>query len=320
MTTNPSHIASPNDDGTTMATSTPELAGVLPVFQTPFDDDGDVSAPQLESQIDWLFDNGAQGLVFAMVSEVLRLSTAERDLVTSLACKYANGRGPVIISVGTESTHTAIAHARHAQDCGAGAVMATPPHLHAVGDEEVIAYYQAIAASVDIPIIVQDASGYVGAPLAISTQARLFRELEDRVYFKPEADPVGPRLSQLLTATNDGARVFEGTGGIHLIDSYRRGVVGTMPAGDLVWALAALWDALNADNFDQAYRIGGPLAQIVSLQTSLDTFVAIEKHLLVKQGVLSNVRMRAPIGNVPDAETLSEVDRLVQRLRDAVYG
>jgi dihydrodipicolinate synthase/N-acetylneuraminate lyase len=70
------------------------------------------------------------------------------------------------------------------------------------------------------------------------------------------------------------ARVFEGTGGLYLIDSFRRGVVGTMPAADLIWALSALWRALGHGDYARAYRLAGPLAQMIALQTSLDSFIA----------------------------------------------
>ena len=172
----------------------------------------------------------------------------------------------------------------------------------------------------DTPLIVQDASGYVGRPLSIALQARLHGELGDRVMFKPEAPPVGPRLTRLLAATGGRARVFEGTGGLFLVDSFRRGAVGTMPASDVVWALSALWGALRGGDFARAYRIAGPLAQLVSLQTSLDSFVAVEKHLLVRQGVLPSDRMRGPVAGVLDAQGRDEVDRLADLLREAVDG
>jgi dihydrodipicolinate synthase/N-acetylneuraminate lyase len=296
------------------------LAGVLPVFQTPFDADGRVDPVTLERQFDWLFANGAQGVVFAMVSEVLRLSSEERDEVVALTVKQVGGRGATVVSVGAESTHVAIRHARHAQDCGATAIMATPPSLHRVSDDELLGYFTDIAASVALPLIVQDASGYVGAPLSIELQARLYGELGDRVMFKPEAPPIGPRLSRLLELTGGRARVFEGTGGLYLIDSFRRGAVGTMPAGDVVWALAALWKALTDGNYPRAYWIAGPLAQFVSHQMSLDSYVAIEKHLLVRQGVFPNNRRRGPVGDGLDEQTLQEVDRLVDLLRSAVDG
>jgi 4-hydroxy-tetrahydrodipicolinate synthase len=294
------------------------VSGVLPVFQTPFDQHGEVDFESLRREITWLLDEEADGVVFAMVSEILRLSSYERDAVAAAACEYVGTRGTTIISVGAESTKVALVHARHAQLIGASAVMATPPALHHAGDDELFRHFMAIAESVDVPIIIQDASGYVGASLPIDLQVRLHRELGDRCMFKPEAPPIGPRLSELMDATNGQALVFEGTGGLHLIDSFRRGVVGTMPAGDLVWALVALWGALEEGDFDRAYEISGPLALMVSLQTSLDSFVAIEKHLLVAQGVIESAEMRGPVGNVVDDKMMSECERLMQLLHEAV--
>ena len=175
-----------------------DLAGVLPVFQTPFDDHDRIDYPALEKLFDWVFANGADGVVFAMVSEILRMSSRERDEVTTVACRLSRGRGCCVISVGAESLAAALGHARHAADSGADAVMATPPLLHAAGDDELLRYFTTIAARADVPLIVQDASGYVGRPLSIGLQARLHGELGDRVMFKPEAPPIGPRLTRLL--------------------------------------------------------------------------------------------------------------------------
>jgi 4-hydroxy-tetrahydrodipicolinate synthase len=291
---------------------------VLAVFQTPFDDYGRIDNATMRNQFDWLFANGADGVVFAMVSEVLRLSSEERDELASLTCELSGDRGAAVISVGAESVNTAIRHARHASAAGADAVMATPPVLHAASDDELLRYFVAIASSVDIPLVVQDASSYVGAPLSTALQAGLHRELGDKVMFKPEAPPVGPRLTRLLDATGGRARVFEGTGGLYLIDSFRRGAIGTMPAGDLVWALSALWRALRGGDFDRAYRLAGPLALMISLQTSLDSFIAVEKHLLVRQGVFPSSAVRGPVSEVLDAQGREEIDRLMDLLRATV--
>src|SRR5213082_2577268 len=124
------------------------LQGVLPVFQTPYLDDESIDRDTLAREIDWLYDCGADGIVMAMVSEVLRLSTEERRTLAELACRCglqrggnggdarsAGGRGrAVVISVGAESTVQAEAYARHAQTSGATAVMAIPPVSIAVGE------------------------------------------------------------------------------------------------------------------------------------------------------------------------------------------
>ena len=296
------------------------LGGVLPVFQTPYrEDDESIDAATLEREIHWLYDRGADGVVMAMVSEVLRLSTPERMHLAELACRFGNGRGAVVISVGAESSAAAEQYARHAEGCGADALMAIPPVAVAVGESELLGYYRRIIRSVRIPVIVQDASGYVGRPMPIDVQAGLLGEFgPGRVMFKPEAVPIGPRLTALRDATGGRARVFEGTGGLALMDSFRRGVVGTMPGADLIDALVALWRALREGDETRANRVWLPVAALVSLQNSLDAFLAIEKYLLVKQGVFRNTLVRGPVGYSLDEETRRDVDRLFGQVSDAV--
>lgn len=296
----------------------PPLRGVLPVFQTPYHPDETIDAETLEKEIHWLFDRGADGVVMAMVSEVLRLSTQEREHLAKLACRFAGRRGAVVISVGAESSVLAERFARQAQDAGADAVMAIPPVSIGLGEAELLRYYRRIFEAVRIPVIVQDASGYVGRPMPIAMQARLLKEYGGRAYYKPEATPIGPKLSELRDATKGKARVFEGTGGIALVDSHRRGVVGTMPGADLVRGIVALWRALGAGDERRTYELSLPISSLVAQQTGLDAFLAIEKHLLVRQGVFKNTLVRGPVGYTLDAETRREVDRLFDLVLEAV--
>ena len=295
--------------------------GVLPVFQTPYKKNETIDVATLEKEIHWLYDLGADGIVMAMVSEVLRLSSEEREELAKLACRFGAKRGAVIISVGAESNVLAERFARHAQASGADAVMAIPPVSIGVGESELLAYYRRIIEAIKIPVIVQDASGYVGKPMPIGLQARLLDEYGPvRVQYKPEATPIGPKLSELRDATKGKARVFEGTGGIALLDSYRRGVVGTMPGADLLRAIVPLWRALEAGDWARAYKIWQPLACLVDQQKSLDAFLAVEKHLLVRQGIFKNTIVRGPVGYTLDDETRAEVDRLFDLLMEAAGG
>ena len=295
-----------------------ELRGVLPVFQTPYHSDETIDHTILEREITWLYDCGAHGIVMAMVSETLRLSSEEREELAAAACQFGRARGVVVISVGAESSKIAERYAQHAESVGADAVMSIPPVSVSVGEAELLDYYRRIIEAIRIPVIVQDASGYVGKPMPIAMQARLLDEFGPaRVLYKPEASPIGPKLSELRDATGGRARVFEGTGGIALVDSFRRGIVGTMPGADIIRGLVPLWKALAAGDAVRADRIHGPLAALISMQTSLDAFLAVEKHLLVRQGIFQNTLVRGPVGFRLDEETRREVDRLFDRMLEA---
>ena len=306
----------PSDPGNETADA---LAGVLPVVQMPFHPDESIDFDTLRSEVDYLFSRGADGVTLAMVSEILRLTTAERMSVADTLCECVGDRGVCVISCGAESTYAAVEFARHAQAVGASAVMAIPPVTADVLADELSRYFDALAAAVDLPIVVQDASGYVGTPIGVEPMAEIMRRFgPQRIYFKPEAVPIGPQLTALREATSGQARVFEGSGGIALVDSYRRGIVGTMPGADLIDAVVGLWRALRRDDEEAAYEISLPLSSLVALQSGLDGFLAVEKYLLCRQGVFRNEVIRGPVGFRLDEETRQEVDRLYRRLEEVL--
>jgi 4-hydroxy-tetrahydrodipicolinate synthase len=294
---------------------THSLFGVLPVLQLPYGMDDSIDWDTLEREVDWVFRHGANGVVAAMVTEVLRLTDAERDELASRLVRYADDRGPVVMSVGGESTWQAVRHARAAEKAGVWALMAIPPTSTRAASEEIIAYYSSILEATGLPLVVQDASSYVGATLPIAAQAELFDRHSQRVMFKPEAQPLGQNLSRLREATGGQAAIFEGSGGIALLDAFRRGIAGTMPGAEIVWAIRALWDALEAEQMQRATSLQGTIASLIALQCGLDGFLAIEKLLLQRQGVLKNRRVRGPVGFRLDPATEEEACRLFDLLR-----
>jgi 4-hydroxy-tetrahydrodipicolinate synthase len=290
---------------------------VYPVFNTLFDEDEALDLGGLERELNWLAEQGVDGIVMGMVSEILRLSPSERIDVARVACSVARAHDlDSVISVGAESTFLAVQLARSAEEVGASALMAIPPITVDLAEPEISAYFSEILDATSIPLVVQDASGYVGRTFSIDLQAALLECYGDRVLFKPEAAPIGPRLTALRDASSGRARVFEGTGGIALIDSYRRGIVGTMPGTDLSWALVALWRMLESGDFAGAYEIAGPLVSLINIQSSLDSFVVVQKHLLLRQGVIDRTISRRPLSMTLDPETLAEVDRLFDQLSE----
>ena len=295
------------------------LHGILPVFQTPYHADESIDYATLEEEIAWLFAQGSDGLVMAMVSETLRLSTEERKEMAAFICRLARGRGTSVISVGAESSAVTEQLARHAESVGATAVMAIPPVAVALDEDELLGYYRRLLGVISIPVIVQDASSYVGRPMSIAMQARLLDEFgPERCLYKPEAPPLVERLADLRAVTKHQAVVYEGSGGVALVDSFAHGIAGTMPGADLIRAIVPLWRALREGRDGDARRLHGPLAALIALQTKLDAYLAIEKHLLVKQGIFKNTIVRGPVGWRLTPDIAREVDALFEKLLAAM--
>ena len=297
------------------------LAGVLPIVHTPFTAEDAIDEASLRRQLDWAFETGADGCGTGMVSEILRLTSAERTRLAQLIPEIVAGRGPVFASCGGESTAQAVTRAREAAAAGNNALMAIPPTLTGLPAQQVEDYFTAIAEATELPLIVQDASAYVGQAIPLEVLVKLLGKFgPDKILFKPEAAPLGPNLSALRDATGGEARIFEGSGGILLIDSFRRGIAGTMPGMDLLDGIVAVWRALHTGVEARAYEIYFPICALTALQmqAGLDGFLAIEKYLLQKRGLFETRRRRPPINWELDAETQSEVDRLFARMQSGL--
>lgn len=294
-----------------------KIAGVLPILHTPFDDHDAIDRTSLEREIEWVLHAGANGVCSAMVSELLRLTADERNELNRLIVEMTAGRGVVVASVGAESTKQALAFATHAVDAGCDAIMAIPPISTALPEDALFGYLSALADAVPVPLIVQDASSYVGKSIPTSFYVRLLDQYgPEKILFKPEGSPVGPNISALRDASRDQARMFDGSGGIYLIDAIRRGVVGTMPGVDLLDGIVAIWQAMKAGDEATAYRVYFPICALVALQlqAGLDGFLAIEKYILKQRDIFKTDRRREPNSWSLDRETREEVDRLLELL------
>lgn len=291
------------------------ISGVLPVIQTPFHEDRSIDYNTLKVELDFLFEAGVDGVTIAMVSEILRLTDQERDELNARVVEFVNGRGPVVASVGAESTEQAIRHTKAAVASGVDALMAIPPSLTRCNGTELLEYYRSLLGSSSLPLVVQDASGYVGNSIPIETQAAIWKIAPELVLFKPEAQPIGPNVSALLAATKGQAKIFEGTGGLALMDSFPRGIVGTMPGADVPWAIVAIWRALQSGNVQRASEIHAGLAALVSHMHNLGAYLTIEKFILVEQGIFKNTIVRGPIGYHADDLTRTEILRLFHALK-----
>ncbi|MCA9066078.1 MAG: dihydrodipicolinate synthase family protein, partial [Planctomycetaceae bacterium] len=152
------------------------LSGVMPILHTPFDGNDDIDPDSLLKQIDWAVALGVNGVCSAMVSEILRLTASERLALNRMIVEMTAGRASVVCSVGAESTRQAIEFAVDAEQGGCHAVMAIPPVTCALPETALWEYFDQLARAVDIPVIVQDASSYVGRSIPTSFYVRLLDE------------------------------------------------------------------------------------------------------------------------------------------------
>jgi 4-hydroxy-tetrahydrodipicolinate synthase len=282
---------------------------VFPVLCTPFADDGAIDVDAQRTIVRFALACGAHGLVcFGLGAEVNKLTPDERRRLTDAIVEEAAGRVPVLIGVGAEATHTAVELARYAESAGADGVVVPPPFTARMGGDELAGYFGAVADAVELPVMLQDASVYLGSALSPAFVRRLAGEHASVRYVKIEAGP--EETARWADEVGDDVRVFTGDAGVHLLACLRAGAVGNIPGVEIADRLIAAYEAEAGGDQARADELFRPLLPylVFALEGGIDHCNAATKALLVRRGVLARGDLRQP---APDFGSL--FDELVDR-------
>ena len=200
--------------------------GVIPAVTTPFDPSGAIDVDALGRNARSLLDAGLTGLVAnGTLGEAGSLSADERRSVVEALVDAADGRVTVTAGVSAQTAEAAIAYARAAADAGAGALMLLPPLMYGGDEREVIAFYGAVAAATELPIMAYNnpvASG--GTDMLPPFILRLAREVDAVVAIK-ECSGDARRIAELLAGAPDGFEVLVG-GDDWALEGFAAGATG----------------------------------------------------------------------------------------------
>ena len=179
-----------------------KLEGVYSVLPTPFTASGDVDEASLCRVVDLFIEAGVNGVTaLGVTGEVARLDDGERRRVLDVVTEHVNGRIGVVAGTSAEGTRTCIAYSRHAKEAGATALMVSPPRMPTLNSDAVVRHDQALAAAVDIEIVVQDYPPISGYAMEPSLLSRIAREIPRARTIKLEDPPTPFKTSRILEAS-----------------------------------------------------------------------------------------------------------------------
>jgi dihydrodipicolinate synthase/N-acetylneuraminate lyase len=296
-------------------TSLRRFRGIFAIPPTPFDDAGALDEASLRSCVDFCIVSGAHGIVAPVnASESIALTDAERLRVAEVLVEQTAGRIPVVIGVSGVSTAATVLYARHAARVGADAVIAMPPYVKHAPADEIFDFYREVARVSDsLPVWIQDYVAPVGTPMAASLIAQMTKEIPGVDYLKEEtalAPQTMTRVRELAGASLKG--MMGGMAGRYLLEEYRRGACGSMPACEVVDAHVQVWNALERGEAEEARRLHTQLLPLLNFEAMYS--FTVYKEVLVRRGVIASARTRVPGAGQLDAENHRELDLLLRDL------
>ncbi len=186
------------------------FTGCATAIVTPFLEDFSVNYEEFGRLIDFQLENGVRALVVCgTTGEASTLTDEEQISVIRYACEKVKGRDVTIIAgAGSNDTPHGIRLSKMAQQAGADALLQVTPYYNKTSQRGLIQHFGAIAAAVDLPIILYNVPGRTGMSIAPETYAALSKI--DNIVAAKEASGNFSALADAMHRCGDALDFYSG--------------------------------------------------------------------------------------------------------------
>jgi 4-hydroxy-tetrahydrodipicolinate synthase len=264
------------------------LRGIFPITQTPFTSDDKLDLESLAQEVKFIDRGRVHGFVWPqLASEWSTLTEKERlDGMEVIGATGAKLRPAIVFGVQGADIAEVRRYVKHAEKCGANAIISLPPSEGA-SVESIVSYYQEVGRMTDLPLFVQ-AVGNVNVEALIE----MYRTIPTMRYVKDEAgDPLAD-FPSIQRQTSGQVKVFSGGHGRELIDEMRIGFSGSMPAASLADLYAQTYELWLDGKTSDAQAMHQ--CTLAALSQMLDYGMEGMKYVLHVRGVFTTYAARKP--------------------------
>lgn len=152
-----------------------KFTGIYPALITPFTEDGKVNSGMIEKVVENCLAKGVSGFyVGGSTGESYLLTADERKFALEHVMKAVDGRVDVIANIGVFATEQGIELAKHAESLGVAAISSVPPFYFSFNMEEYVQYYNGLADSVNLPVVIYNIPAMSGISFKNTDIQRFF--------------------------------------------------------------------------------------------------------------------------------------------------
>lgn len=296
-----------------------ELFGVVPIVPTPFTEDEEIDEDALRRLIDFAIAGGIKAVCLpAYASEFYKLSDEEKLRVVKVAVEHAAGRIKIVAQSNSPSLKIAIRLAQANVKAGASVISLAVPRIFGLPEASIREYLSGFLKSIpNTPVLVQDFN-----PGGSSISVGFIKELMDThpnfKYLKLEEPLCAPKFEEIIKTTGGKVGLFEGWGGLYMLELTPLGIAGVMPGLAVADILQKVFVLRREGKDDAAFDLFEKvMPQIFFSLQNMELFHYAEKELLIARGVLKNSIARKA-AYIPDPSSVKYIRELNKRVVDLV--
>ena len=236
--------------------------GTYTALVTPFRN-GQVDVKGFEALIERQVAAGIEGIVpVGTTGESPTLNMQEHVRVIELAVQFARKRTKVVAGTGSNSTAEAIELSTGAQKAKADALLLVAPYYNKPSPEGMYQHFRAIAAAVDLPIMLYSVPGRCGVEITVETIGRLAKDCPNVRAIK-EAGGKPERVEAIRQVVPAGFEILSGDDSM-TVEFMKRSAVGVVSvASNLIPAeVKALVDAAARKDWKKAEELNQKYAGV----------------------------------------------------------
>jgi len=270
------------------------LTGTGVAIVTPFHNYGTIDFGSLEKLILHLLNGGVDFIVaLGTTAEAATLTQDEKVAVTNFILETLDGRVPLVLGMGGNSTQAVVSQIKKTDFSGIDAILSVAPYYNKPNQKGLYHHFKSVAGASPVPVILYNVPGRTASNLTAETCLRLANDFENIVAVK-EASGDFTQVMQILRDRPEGFIVFSGDDALTfpLMALGADGVISVVANG-FPRDFSKMVSLMKSGNFNQARQLHYALLPIVNKLFEDGNPAGIKAALEIK-GLINN-HLRLPM-------------------------